>query len=81
MTHLTKTTQHGLFSTTVAPRPNRETGADYSLSMSANKPEAPFAVMVDQTPDQAAALRRANWPEYAWPSVSNLSPRTRGKHY
>lgn len=80
MTHLTKTTQHGLFSTTVAPRPNRETGNEKQLTPF-QQPEAPFAVMVDQTPDQARALRAAAWPTYDWPSVSNLAPRTRGKHY
>lgn len=83
MTHLTKTTQHGLFATTVAERPNRETGADksYGMPMAMSRPEAPFSVGVDMTPDQCRALNRANYPEYDWPSVSNLSPRTRGKHY
>lgn len=82
MTHLTKTTQKGLFETTVAPRPNRETGDDNAMPMPASmQTEAPFAVAVDQTPDQARALRMSNYPEYDWPSVSNLSPRTRGKHY
>lgn len=80
MTHLTKTTRHSLFSTTVAPRPNRETGNEMA-AFATRQPEAPFAVMVDQTPDQARALRAAQWPEYDWPGVSNLSPRTRGKHY
>jgi hypothetical protein len=79
MTHLTRTTQHGMFSTTVAERPNRETGNEMPFSV--KQPEAPFAVGVDMTPDQSRKLARAQYPEYDWPSVSNLSPRTRGKHY
>jgi hypothetical protein len=79
MTHLTRTTQHGLFSTTVAERPNRETGNDHPMPMANREP--PFAVSVDMTPDECRRLRAANYPEYDWPSVSNLSPRTRGKHY
>lgn len=79
MTHLTRTTQHGLFATSVAERPNRETGNDMPFVM--KKSEAPFSVGVDMTPDQCRALNRAQYPEYDWPSVSNLSPRTRGKHY
>ena len=82
MTHLTKTTQNSLFSTSVAPRPSRETGDDNRFPMPAMKqPEAPFAVASDMTPDQARALRMAQYPEYDWPSVSNLPARTRGKHY
>jgi hypothetical protein len=83
MTHLTRTTQHGLFSTTVAERPNRETGNEMrDVSMSFGKQrEAPFAVGVDMTPDQCRKLTSAQWPEYSWPSVSNISPRARGKHY
>lgn len=80
MTHLTRTTQHGLFSTTIAERPNRETGNDKTYSMSGSS-EKPFAVGVDMTPDQCRNLKRAQSPEYDWPGVSNLSSRTRGKHY
>lgn len=82
MTHLTKTTRHGLFETTVASRPNRETGADksYGMPMMLAPPEKPFSVGVDMTLDQCTELRRASY-DYDWPSVQNLSPRTRGKHY
>jgi len=79
MTHLTKITHRGLFETTVAARPNRETGNETAPFMT-KQPEAPFAVAVDQVPDQARPLRQASY-DYDWPSVSNLSPRTGGKHY
>lgn len=81
MTHLTKTTQHGLFETSVAERPNRETGNDKAYAIPFSRPEAPFAVAVDQTPDQARELRMAAYPCLEWGNVENLSPRTRGKHY
>lgn len=79
MTHLTKIEAKGLFGATNPPRPNRDSGNDHPFM--AQQPEAPFAVGVDMTPDQARSLRIAGWPQYEWPAVSNLSPRTRGKHY
>lgn len=80
MTHLTKAETKGLFRTDVSERPNRETGHDMRLMPMAEAPK-PFAVAIDTTPDEARRLRQASWPEYTWPSVSNLTPRTRGKHY
>lgn len=79
MTHLTRTTQKNLFETTVAPRPNRETGNE-SAPFMPKQPEAPFAVATALTPDEARQASRAAW-NYDWLSTSNLSPRTRGKHY
>lgn len=81
MTHLTKAQTHGLFSTSVPERPNRETGNDKAYAIPFRQPEAPFAVGVDMTPDQARELRMAAYPRLEWGNVSNLSPRTRGKHY
>lgn len=83
MTHLTRTTQESLFSTKVAARPNRETGDDAKLMSPSygTQREAPFSVGVCMTPDEERALRMANYPAYEWPSVSNLTPRHRGKHY
>lgn len=78
MTHLTKAEPRGLFTTTVPQRPNRETGNDRVFM---GQSEAPFAVSVDTTPDEARRLRDTYWPGYEWPSVSNLPARTRGKHY
>lgn len=82
MSHLVKAEPRGLFRTNVPPRPNRETGDDMRpMLVPAQQPEAPFAVAVDQTPDEARRLRMANYPEYDWPSVSNITPRHRGKQY
>ena len=82
MTHLVKAEPRGLFDTKVPERPNRETGNDMRPMIGpAEQAEAPLAVAVVMTPDDARRLNRANYPEYLWPSVSNLPPRTRGKHY
>ena len=79
MTHLTKAEPRGLFKTTVPQRPNRETGHEYRFAPVPAEP--PFAVAPDTTPDEARRLRQASWPEYDWPSVQNINPRHRGKHY
>ena len=82
MTHLTKAEPRGLFNTTVPERPNRETGHDTRPFLNAAPiVEPPFAVAIDTTPDEARRLRMGNFPEYTWPSVRNVNPRHRGKHY
>lgn len=81
MTHLVKAESKGLFKTTVPARPNQETGDDMRGAFPGARREAPFAVATAQTPDEARQVNMANWPEYDWPSVENLPPRIRGKHY
>ncbi len=81
MSHLTKAEPKGLFSATAPERPNRETGNEKFTGLMPPRVEPPFAVQVDQTPDQAQRLRMAAYPALDWGDVSNLSPRTRGKHY
>lgn len=81
MTHLTRTTQKSLFETIAAERPRSAPAEAGMVVIASSSADKPFAVATDQTPEQARMTNSANWPGYDWPSVRNLPPRTRGKHY
>ena len=86
MAHLTKVESKNLFETSKPQGSSflHEAGAisydAMSVAMDAER-ERPFAVAVDQTPEQCQQTRNANYPHYDWGSVRNLTPRKRGHHY
>lgn len=76
--HLGKAESKGLFTTTVPERPSNKTEGkgDYPVSVS-SKPDTGLTVHPMMTPED----RMHEYYDRDALSVSNLPPRTRGKHY
>lgn len=76
--HLIKAETKGLFQTTVPERPSNKTeGKNQGYPVAMSKPEIPLTVAPMMTPED----KNREYYERDALSVSNLSPRTRGKHY
>lgn len=73
--HLLKDTQKSIFKTTIADR--NETGPGEVAEMR----DPRFATQPDMTPDDAAAMRRSNYPRYSEMDVVNVMRPRRGYGY
>ncbi len=79
MPHLLKAEPKGIFEATTLER-QRPVPVEAGMASPVMSAPSPFAVMVDQTPEQQQQTLRRRYGNDAM-SVENLPPRTKGHHY